>query len=337
MERLDCQESMTKLPDSSFQFSQGLTVKDVKCNLCGEDDYAVIFPKGFAQLHRIVSCNHCGLMYANPQELLDCEKVSAEDYPKVYDEQANRKYFQKQHTQLPDNEQALGVLNKLIPKRGRLLEIGSYCGIFLNRIRSQGWDTVGLEPDPGPANYSRTKFGLNIVDGILPNPGLEPHSFDAVVMLHVIEHIPDPAQNLREIHRLLKPGGLLVVETPRFDSLMFKLLGRRERSISNCNGHIFFFTVPTLQKIFEVNGFEVVRTDLVGRTLTVEGFLSNVGIILRNNRVKKWLSSLSTAFRLDQVRVHVNARDMQRIYGRAKVVEEKFYQQEKNSTTTHAG
>jgi 2-polyprenyl-3-methyl-5-hydroxy-6-metoxy-1,4-benzoquinol methylase len=290
----------------------------VKCNLCGADDYTVRFPKGFAQLHRIVRCNQCGLMYANPQELVDCEKFETEAYPKVFDEAQSRQYFQKQHVQLPDNLRALRKLDQLQPKRGRLLEIGSFCGIFLERIRADGWDTTGLEPDRGAADYSRAKYSHNIVNGILPNPAFSDHTFDAVVALHVIEHMPDPSENLREIHRILKPGGVLVIETPRFDSLTFKLLGRRERSICNCNGHIYFFTVPTLRRVFEKNGFEVVEVELVGRTLTADRLLYNIGLMMRSARVQTWLSKLSANLHLDKFRLYLNARDMQRVYARAK-------------------
>jgi len=290
----------------------------VKCNLCGADDYTVRYPKGVAQLHRIVRCNRCGLMYANPQELVDCERFESDAHPKVFNEAQNRLYFQKQQVQLPDNERVLRVLNELFPKRGKLFEIGSFCGIFLNRIRADGWEVMGLEPDRGIAEYARAKYGLNITGDLLPNPALPDRAFDAVVMLHVIEHMPDPSENLREIHRILKPGGVLVVETPRFDSLMFKLLGRRERSICNCNGHIYFFTVPSLRQLLEKSGFEVVRVDLVGRTLTLERLFYNIGLITRSARMKRWLASLSTALHLDQFRVHVNARDMQRMYVRAR-------------------
>jgi len=290
----------------------------VKCNLCGADDYAVRFPKGFAQLHRIVTCKQCGLMYANPQESVDCETFQSDAYPSVFNEVECRQYFQKQHVQVPDNLRALRVLNGLVPKRGKLLEIGSFCGIFLDRIRTAGWEVMGLEPDRGVADYSRAKYGLNIVAGVLPNPSLPDNNFDAVVMLHVIEHMPDPSENLREIRRVLKPGGVLVVETPRFDSLMFKILGRRERSLSNCNGHIYFFSVSSLRRMFEKNGFEVVKVELVGRTLTLDRLFYNVGVIIRSNLVKRCLSSVSRALHLDRVSVYINARDMQRIYGRAK-------------------
>jgi 2-polyprenyl-3-methyl-5-hydroxy-6-metoxy-1,4-benzoquinol methylase len=294
------------------------TTRLVPCNLCGADDYSVRFPKGFAQLHRIVTCNQCGLMYANPQESVDCKTFESEAYPKVFDEARGGQYFQKQHVQLPDNLRALRVVNELVPKRGELLEIGSFCGIFLDRIRSSGWKVTGLEPDRGVADYSRAKYGLNIVDGVLPKPSLAKGHFDAVVMLHVIEHMPDPSENLREIHRVLKPGGVLVVETPRFDSLMFKILGRRERSLGNCNGHIYFFTVPSLRGMLEKNGFEVSKVELVGRTLTLDRLCYNLGIMSRGNLVKRWLSSVSRALHLDRHSVYINARDMQRIYARAK-------------------
>ena len=109
-----------------------------------------------------------------------------------------------------------------------------------------------------------------------------------------------------------------MVETPRFDSLMFKVMGRRERSLSNCDGHIYFFTVPSLSELLERNGFAVERVDLVGRTLTADRLLYNVGVMSRSAGMQKILSRAGTAIGLDKLKLHVNVRDMQRIYCRAK-------------------
>jgi 2-polyprenyl-3-methyl-5-hydroxy-6-metoxy-1,4-benzoquinol methylase len=289
----------------------------VKCNLCGADDYAVVFKKGEAQLHQIVRCNQCSLMYANPQEEIDVVTLLTGDVPAVYNPEEHREYFHKQQVQIPDNLRALAALNELLPQRGRLLEVGSYCGIFLDRIRADGWETTGLEPFRAAADYARAQFGLNIIDGALPRPELPDASFDAIVMLHVIEHMPDPMANLRELRRLLRPGGVLAVETPRFDSLSFKLLGRRERSIAACNGHIYFFTVPTLSRMLERSGFQVARTDLVGRTLTMQRLLTNVGIVSRSDQFRQLLGRVSQTLHLDRMQMHVNVHDMQRLYARA--------------------
>jgi hypothetical protein len=130
--------------------------------------------------------------------------------------------------------------------------------------------------------------------------------------------MPDPAANLREIRRLLKPGGGLVVETPRFDSLLFKILGRRERSIHNCEGHIYFFTVPSLRQLVEKQGFEVIRTEMVGRTLTLDRFLYNLCLITRSRKLMSWTSRIAVKLGLNKLKLYVNVRDMQRIYARAK-------------------
>lgn len=258
-------------------------------------------------------------MYANPQEHVDAEYYSGRDPNEVYEPEANdnRQYYQKQLTQLPDNLRVLRVLNEALPEKGKLLEIGSFVGIFLDRIRTTGWEVVGLEPYRAAANYARVKFGLEIIDGILPQPRLRDGSFDAVVLLHVMEHMPDPTANVKEIRRLLRRGGVLAVETPRFDSLLFKVLRHRERSIQNCPGHIFFFTVATLRALLERNGFQVFRVDRVGRTLTLDRFLYNVGLVTRCGWMQRWLAKVSKELGLEKVRVHVNVRDMQRMYGRA--------------------
>jgi 2-polyprenyl-3-methyl-5-hydroxy-6-metoxy-1,4-benzoquinol methylase len=229
----------------------------------------------------------------------------------------NRQYFQKQVTQVPDNLEVLQVLDASLPSKGRLLEIGSYLGIFLDRIRADGWQAVGLEPARDAANYARAKYHHEIIDGVLPAASVPDGHFDAVVMLHVIEHMPDPMANVREIRRMLKPGGVLAVETPRFNSLMFKILGHRERSIQNCQGHIFFFTEKTLTQTIEKNRFKVFRIDRVGRTLTLDRFVYNVGLITKIAGFQNWLARMSARFHWDRVRIHVNARDMQRIYARA--------------------
>jgi 2-polyprenyl-3-methyl-5-hydroxy-6-metoxy-1,4-benzoquinol methylase len=288
----------------------------VNCNVCGADDYSVLFPKGRAQVHRIVRCNQCALMYANPQELVDCNSFA--EYEKKANSEEFRQYFDKQRVQLPDNLRVLQTLNEAFPKRGRLLEIGSYLGIFLDRVRAAGWDATGLEPFHTVAEYSRKTYGLTVIEKLLPDAQFPKEHFDAVMMLHVIEHLPNPAEYIREIRRIVRPGGTLVVETPRFDSLMFKIMGRRERSLSNCDGHIYFFTVPSLSSLLERNGFHVEKVELVGRTLTADRLLYNLGVMSRSGPVQKLLGTAGSKLRLDKIRLHVNVRDMQRIYCRAR-------------------
>jgi SAM-dependent methyltransferase len=131
-------------------------------------------------------------------------------------------------------------------------------------------------------------------------------------MLHVIEHVPDPVGTLREIRRILKPGGHVVLETPRYDTFMFWLLGRRERSLS-CDGHIFFFTTATLREACKVAGLEWGRVEYTGRSLTLDRLVYNLGIISKSPALQRAAYNASRRARLNRVRFTVNVRDMQRV------------------------
>ena len=289
----------------------------VTCNLCGADDYVVVFEPGVAQPNRIVRCNACGLMYGNPRlSDVDCDAFKGHD-PAFLDTlmQSRDPRRDKEAGQVVDFEPTRDALAKAYPQRGRLLEIGCSYGFLSAYFRDDGWDVTALEPDPIPARHAREVMKLRVIDAVPSEARLPAASFDVVLMMHVIEHAPDPRQMLAEIHRILKPGGTLVMETPRFDSLAFRLLRHRERSIA-CAGHVYFFTTHTLGALARKTRFEVSRLDLVGRSMTIERLLWNVGVMSKSRRVMEWIVRASRWLRLERWRVKLNARDMQRLYAR---------------------
>jgi SAM-dependent methyltransferase len=132
-------------------------------------------------------------------------------------------------------------------------------------------------------------------------------------MLHVIEHIDDPAAAVAQVVRLLRPGGVFVVETPTYDSLSYRMLGRRERSLS-CNGHIFFYTEASLLRLLSDSGLEPMRVERVGRTMSIARLLWNIGVMSKSAAVQRIMSALSARLNLDERYVYLNARDMLRLY-----------------------
>ena len=289
---------------------------NVTCDLCGSDNYTVLFEKGVAQTNQIVKCNNCGLMYANPR-IKEVDHVLVEDYDpefvlsQIYNQDKDR--LEKEALQVRDYETTKRFLSDHFPQKGKLVEVGSGLGYLLNFFKEDGWDTVGLEPNAGMCKYAEVELGLTVISKILEKAGFEDNSADTVLMMHVIEHVPEPATTLKEIYRILKPGGILVLETPRYDTLAFKLLGKRERSLS-CDGHIYFFTSDTLAQIAKKVGFTIMKSDCVGRSLTLQRLFYNFGVISKNPFLQRLLKQIATQFQLNKIWFNLNARDMERIY-----------------------
>ena len=285
---------------------------DLLCNLCGKNDYSVLYGPGVAQPNQIVKCNHCGLMYANPRA-----RDADEDLVKTYDPEwtltHSHQRFDKENLQVRDYRKTQEYLRKSFPDRGKLIEIGSGFGHLLNFFKQDGWDVMGIEPLRGGCQFSESEFGIKAIPKTLEEAALDANSVDVALMIHVIEHVPDPFSTFKEVHRILKPGGLFILETPRYDTLMFKLLGKRERSLS-CDGHIYFFTTPTFRKMAASAAFTVLKVDCVGRSLTLDRLIWNVGVISKSDTIKKFLNWISTKLRFNKIWVHLNMRDMQRMY-----------------------
>jgi 2-polyprenyl-3-methyl-5-hydroxy-6-metoxy-1,4-benzoquinol methylase len=140
---------------------------------------------------------------------------------------------------------------------GRLLDIGSGDGDFLVRAARIGWDVTGVEPDPKAAELSRSN-GLRVLTG-----GLEAIdsscSFDVITMNHVIEHVHDPVATLKRCWSLLRPGGLIWLETPNSQSYGHTVFQESWRGLE-APRHLVLFSEFSLQQALREVGFEDLRS-----------------------------------------------------------------------------
>ena len=288
------------------------------CNNCGSRNSLELFAAGRAQKHRIVRCSDCGLLYASPLAASnltgylvppDQEQPFHDDSPGV----------RRSRDKLPDYLAIEPVLTGMLPGRGKVIEVGAYSGLLLEHFRRAGWNVLGIEPDGRGVEYARRRFGIDVRQGTLESVALDPGAAEAVVMLHVIEHVDDPAAAVRAVARLLRPGGVFVVETPTYDSLAYRLLGRRERSLS-CDGHIYFYTERTLAALLTQAGFDLIRVERVGRTITLARLLWNLGVMSKSEWLQSALTRLSEGAGLNHRHMYLNARDMIRVYAQRRAV-----------------
>jgi 2-polyprenyl-3-methyl-5-hydroxy-6-metoxy-1,4-benzoquinol methylase len=141
---------------------------------------------------------------------------------------------------------------------GKLLEIGSGNGDRLALLQDLGWTVSGIEPDAEAAQLASAR-GLDVLTGTLQPEAFTAASFDAILMSHVIEHVPDPQETIRECHRLLRPGGVLIMLTPNTDSLGHRLFGRNWLHLDSPR-HLHLFNSRNLSKLCSDVGFATVRS-----------------------------------------------------------------------------
>ena len=97
-----------------------------------------------------------------------------------------------------------------------VLELGSSHGGFVALMRLAGYQATGLEISPWVVDFARTTFSVPMLQGLIEDQALQGHSIDAVVLMDVLEHLPDPVNTLQHCVRLLKPGGILMIQTPSY-------------------------------------------------------------------------------------------------------------------------
>ncbi len=220
------------------------------CRLCGADDYRRLVTKlGYD----VVRCCRCGLVFVWPQPTPeDLEAVYASGaYHAEMDEAERRRWA----------ERRLDEIERLVPPSGRLLDVGCSRGYLLEAARARGWQVVGVELNPRSVELARSR-GLEVHCGQLADAPLAPESFDVVTAFDVIEHLRSPRAFLAQVHRLLRPDGLLVLTTPNIGGLVprctYWLVGRTIGAWEHPTppGHLVQFSRHTLLDLLSRSGFE---------------------------------------------------------------------------------
>jgi SAM-dependent methyltransferase len=144
---------------------------------------------------------------------------------------------------------------------GRILDIGCSTGVLLNEAKKRGWTPYGVEVSPFAAKIAREKFGITMHEGMLTETTYNVGYFDAVICSHVLEHVPSATHLLSLIHRILRPGGVLLLLIPtQFSSLSFKLGGRIRGQGPPI--HVQFFNRKNLLRLMRQSGYMIESWDV---------------------------------------------------------------------------
>ena len=140
---------------------------------------------------------------------------------------------------------------KVMPS-GRLLDIGCGTGSLLKEA-SKFYDCTGLEPSDRAADAAESA-GFQVIRSTVENAQIPDDAFDVVTMDAVLEHVPDPVAVLQQIHRILRPGGIVVIKVPKLWGPSHRRHGREWNGF-RVGYHLTMFTGKTLSAALEVAGF----------------------------------------------------------------------------------
>ncbi len=143
-------------------------------------------------------------------------------------------------------------------KDGKVLDVGCGNGSYLAKLRELGWDVYGVEQNKKIGDWARQNLSLNIFSGDFESSKFPDNHFDVINFTHVFEHLPDLKVSLNEVQRVLKKGGLLIIDVPNVASVEQKIFGKYWSGWAPPL-HLFHFSPSIIKKILNENGFEIIK------------------------------------------------------------------------------
>ncbi len=248
------------------------------CPVCGGVEFAPLFGRAHVRTQQpggaayrithssralvaaIVRCRGCGLGALPPQW------VDAGHYAEGHDE----RFAQQAEVRVRNAVRLLELLPK--PASGSvLLDVGSAYGFLLVAARALGYTAVGVEASQQAAEHARSTYGVQVFSGLIEEAPLDAAGFDVITLVDVIEHLQEPTRVVRQLHRLLRPGGRLVILTPDLGSVVARVLGRHWWAL--LDDHYFYFSRRTLPSFLQQHGFAVERLHSFGRAFPLSHWI----------------------------------------------------------------
>ena len=248
------------------------------CLVCASKENKKIFSCEKFELFKCGSCHNAWL-----------SSRGRETYEEEFYTDKAAAYYRNYKKDYNENEYPIPLYKKVVSdikylgySSGRLLEIGCSKGIFLHLADKEGFSVYGLDTSQYAIDYIRDNFSLPAACSDLAGASFPDSSFDIVVMIDVLEHIGDTEEILRQIYRILKPGGIMVIDTPNEASLInrlsffwYKFSLSKIKLFVRCNHdivHLVYFSPFGLRSVLDSHSFRVVKMEFFNIDPSLMGF-----------------------------------------------------------------
>jgi len=295
--------------------------KEIICNVCGYDHHLVVFESSnynkrkkkkyfitdnnITPPSKIVRCIRCGHIFVPHGDGAD--RIIS-NYEKMIDE----KYVGEEKGRRVTARCIIKKLSRFKKYGNHLLDVGCSIGFFLDEAKEKGWKVFGVEPSEWASHYATEQLNLKVYNTTLENAKLQDNYFNVVVMLDTIEHLLNPGNVLIEIKRILKPNGILYINTPDVESAASRILRAKWWGINRY--HLHYFSKKTLSKLLTSVGFRDMKYSTYIRTFTLKYWIErckNYNRFLYNMLL--FISKISNS---ENKLIQVNLRDQIEVFAR---------------------
>ena len=288
------------------------------CGLCAASFDPETHIRWIKDGYDIVRCPSCGLLFR--RELPTKEELDAiygVSYFKGSPHGGGTGYLDYVGDEALHRQAArrrLALLERTRARPGRLLDVGAAAGFFIDEARTLGWDAAGLDVSEPMVHWGRETLDVPLELGTLSSTTAADGSLDVVTMWDYIEHSIDPVGDVRRVHQLLKPGGVLGLSTGDADTLVARASGSRWHLLTP-EHHNFYFTAATLSRLLEDNGFEIMTFDHRGNRYPVSYLVHKFRTIVRWQLLEPLTRHLAE-MRIGSIAVPMNLWDIATVTAR---------------------
>jgi SAM-dependent methyltransferase len=248
----------------------------------------------------IVRCRECTHLYPHPMPFPRGDLASlytdTDEYFSAHDVEEKKRL----------GGELLKMIEKKLGHRGSLLDLGCGRGELMWAAREAGWKAEGVDPSPAHLEWARINLGIEGLLGTIEEAKFPSAHFDAITMGGVIEHLYDPYGTLREVWRVLKPGGVFYFDAPNEDGLYTRIGNIYQRAQGRdwvvnlaptfAPYHVQGFNRQSIQRLLQRVGFEVESMKIYGQVSPMTGKTSlRKRIEHRAGQLVNWVGNLGGA------------------------------------------
>lgn len=217
-------------------------------------------------------CKACSFVFLSPQPTeKEIEDMYKEPYYKSWGVFTGEEKPETERLKKGTSDRYLKRI-MLHKNGGRLLDIGSAFGYLMEVAKERGFDAYGVELSHFSSTIAQKKFGSKVFEGKLENARFPNANFDVITMFDLIEHVPQPLEFMKEVRRVIKPGGLIAITTPDRGSLSCKLLGYGGWFHFKFE-HLGYFNRKSIRELAHRTGFSLVEKKRAYKTMSFQYLL----------------------------------------------------------------